>query len=459
MKVLNLPIWFYCVFLGALVVSSALPTMAKEIPQVAPKKVGVSGQRLQRITDYMDAAVEAGTMVGGMGVIARRGKIVYSQTYGLSDREANKVMQDDAIYRIYSMSKPITSVALMMLYEEGGFFLDDPVAKYIPQLANLKLALSTADEETQVMSDGTNTAASNASYSAVKSASAEAGRQLLGKTRKPVRQPTIRDLLRHTAGFSYGYFGNTEVDRLYRQQGILAEADLLTFVTDLGQLPLQYEPGSRWHYSVSVDVLGRLVEVLSGMKFSDFLQQRLFAPLDMQDTSFIVPAEKLPRLAQIYSPAGRASSLLGEAKLVPSGARINANYLPGATFESGGGGMVSTARDYLRFSQMLLNGGELQGVRILSPKTVELMTRNHLGELKTGFGRKGVGLGFAVALDQAEIGELGSVGEYNWGGAAGTRFWIDPQEQLIGLFLVQSIPHKTKLRQKFKVLTYQALID
>ena len=428
----------------------------KEIDVAKPSTEGISQERLARITAHMNQAVKDGTMVGGMGLIARNGKIVYSQTYGLSDREANKPMTEDAIYRIYSMSKPITSVALMILYEEGKFFLNDPVARYIPELANLQLAVSTADGDTKVVSDGTTSQTEGTG-----------DQSKAGQTRKPSRQPTIRDLMRHTAGFSYGYFGNTEVDKAYRAKGILAEEDLQAFVADLGQIPLQYEPGTRWHYSVSVDVQGRLVEVLSDMAFGEFLTQRLFKPLDMKDTSFVVPKNKLDRLVQIYSPegTGEGNTLFLQqtqsTRLVPTGDRFKVSFMRGSALESGGGGLVSTARDYLRFSQMMLNGGELDGVRILSPKSVELMTSNHLGELKMGFGLRGVGfgLGFAVALNQGDIGELGSAGEYNWGGAAGTRFWIDPEEQLIGLFMVQSIPHLTRLGREFKVLTYQSIIE
>jgi CubicO group peptidase (beta-lactamase class C family) len=253
---------------------------------------------------------------------------------------------------------------------------------------------------------------------------------------------------------------------MYREKEVMGQKDLKAFVTELGQVPLQYEPGTRWHYSVSVDVQGRVVEAVSGMSFGEFLKKRLFTPLGMKDTGFIVPKDKLDRFAQIYSPEGTSegSDLFlrrnTSTKLVRSPERIDEGYMEGATFEGGGGGMVSTARDYLRFSQMMLNGGELDGVRILSPKTVELMTTNHLGDLPMGFGRTGVGfgLGFAVTLNQGDIGELGSTGEYNWGGAAGTKFWIDPQENLIGLFMVQSIPHRTRLGNKFKLLTYQSII-
>lgn len=416
----------------------------------------MSQERLDRITSHMNKEVTNGTMVGGLGMIARNGKIVYTESYGLSDREANKPMTEDAIFRIYSMSKPITSVALMMLYEEGRFFLNDPVARYIPELANLEVAVSTADGETKMISDGTNSRTIGAG-----------DKDKLGLTRKPVRQPTIRDLMRHTAGLTYGFFGNTEVDQRYRKAGILGNKDLKEFVTELGKLPLQYEPGTKWHYSVGVDVQGRLIEAISGMSFGEFLKERLFDPLEMKDTSFTIPKDKVDRLAQIYSPEGTgngANVFLTQNKsnkLVVADKSVDAGYQDGATFEGGGGGLLSTAKDYLIFSQMMLNGGELNGVRILSPKTIELMTTNHLGDMPMGFGRNGVGfgLGFAVAMDQGQVGELGSVGEYNWGGAAGTRFWIDPQEQLIGIFMVQSLPHRTRLGSEFKNLVYQAIID
>ncbi len=455
---MSTPLRILKIYWSIVILVSAVPlAFGRELPTTQPSRVGMSSERLQRLTDHMNQAVAQGVMVGGLGMIARNGRIVYRETYGQSDREAAKPMEMDDIFRIYSMSKPMTSVAVMMLYEEGHFFLNDPVARYIPELANLVVATSTADGETVAVSDGT-----TSSTVGVGDESKE------GQTRKPSRQPTIRDLLSHTAGFSYGFFGNTEVDKQYRAADLMQAGDTLEqFVTQLGKIPLQYDPGTRWHYSVSVDIQGRLVEVVSGMRFGEFLQKRLFEPLDMVDTSFTVPQEKLDRLAQIYSPEGTeegASAFLTpntSSTLVVSPASVNDSFMEGATFESGGGGLVSTARDYMRFSQMMLNGGELDGVRILSPKTVELMTINHLGDMEMGFGRRGVGfgLGFAVALDQGRIGELGSVGEYNWGGAAGTRFWIDPEEQLIGIFMVQSIPHRTRLGSDFKNLTYQAIVE
>tara|TARA_B100000809_G_C15097712_1_gene515662 strand:+ start:535 stop:1905 length:1371 start_codon:yes stop_codon:yes gene_type:complete len=434
----------------------ALQTTAKELRVVNPEREGLSQERLDRISNHMNQAIDDGIMVGGIAKIARNGKVVYSKTYGQSDREANIPMTDDAIFRIYSMSKPITSVALMVLYEEGRFFLNDAIADYIPELANLEVALSTADSELNMTSDGTTSRA----YDAGDEGKTE-------QTRKPKRQPTIRDLLRHTAGFTYGFFGNTEVDKKYSEKNILmGNTNLEEFVTELGKLPLQYEPGTKWHYSVAVDVQGRLIEVLSGVTLGEFLDKRIFQPLGMTDTGFIVPKSKLDRFTQMYSPpnTGEGNDFFlnqeNSTELVPSSESLSAGYMEGSTMEAGGTGLVSTAMDYLRFCQMMLNGGILDGARILSPKTVELMTMNHLGSASNGFGERGVGfgLGFLLALDQGKIGELGSAGEYSWGGAAGTGFWIDPTEQLIGVFMVQSLPHKTRLRSEFKNLTYQAII-
>lgn len=430
---------------------------ARDLREVKPAKEGFSSERLARIDTFMNQAVEEGVMVGGLGVIARNGNIVYSSTWGQRDREQQLPMTDDTLFRIYSMTKPITGVALMMLFEEGKFLLNEPVAKYIPELANLTVAVSTADGQVQGQSNGTQSSTIGVGDA-----------DKVGMTRAPTRQPTIRDLMRHTAGFTYGVFGNTEVDQQYRAAGLLRDhPDLQDFVAKLGKIPLQYDPGTRWHYSVSVDVQGRLVEVLSGMKFSEFLEQRLFAPLGMTDTSFTVPVEKQPRLAQLYAPKGTPGSV--NAWLTPNASNelevandyANQGFMPGATFESGGGGLVGSTSDYLRFAQMMLNGGELDGVRILGSKTVELMSRNHLGDIPMGFGGAGAGFGldFGVLLDPGVAGEPGSEGEYNWGGAAGTKFWIDPKEGVIGLFMVQSLPHRTTLGAKFKSLTYQAIVD
>ena len=449
---------FPFVLLTTLLIFTGFESSARELPTSKPQRVGVSQERLDRITAHMNQAVEDGVMIGGMGMVARNGKIIYSEVYGQADREAAKEMTSDSLYRIYSMSKPIVSVALMMLYEEGRLFLNDPVAKYIPELANLEVAIATADGKTKMVSDGTNSKSSSS-----------VDEDKTGQTRKAKSQPTVRDLMRHTAGLTYGVFGNTEVDKQYRGANILRNADLEEFVKELGKIPLQFDPGTRWHYSVSVDVMGRLVEVISGLSLGEFLEQRIFAPLQMRDTAFTVPAVKMDRLVQMYSPGGIVDGEGLQAflqpvtsnNLVPTPESFSADFMEGATFQSGGGGLVSTARDYMRFSQMMLNNGELGGVRIISRKSVELMTTDHMAGVEHPFagGRAGFGLGFAVAVDQGAVGELGSTGEFNWGGAAGTTFWIDPKEQLVGIFMVQSIPHRTRLGKTFKLLTYQSIVD
>lgn len=443
------------VWISSMLLLAAGISTAREIPTTKPEREGFSSERLEKLTAHMNQRVTEGVMVGGMGMIARNGRIIYSETYGQADREAGRTMEEDAMYRIYSMTKPITALAVMMLYEEGRFFLNDPVAMYISELADLELALSTAEGDTGIISDGTRSRGVG-----------EGEKSLVGQTRKPARQPTIRDLLMHTAGFSYGVFGNTEVDQKYREAGLLGpQMDLKEFVTALGKIQLQYEPGTRWHYSVSVDVQGRLVEAVSGMAFGEFLRTRIFEPLGMNDTYFTVPPEKLPRLAQLYAPEGVGTGgFFAPTKgpgLEVAAPQVSVGYVKGTRFESGGGGLVSTARDYMRFAQLMLNGGVLGDVRLLSPKTVELMTMNHLGDIPMGFNRAGVGfgLGYGVVLNPGDAGEVSSAGEYNWGGAAGTRFWIDPQENLIGLFMVQSIPHRTRLSGEFKSLVYQGLVE
>lgn len=409
---------------------------ASEIPRVAPAQRGFDSQRLERIDARMQEAVDDGIMVGGHALIARAGAIVYDRHFGLADREAGKPMTADALYRIYSMSKPITAVALLMLYEEGRFLLEDPVAAYLPELGDLRLLRDGEDGEAELQA--------------------------------PLRQPSIRDLLRHTAGFSYGIFGDSAVDRRYRESDLLRAPTLEEFTRRLGALPLLLEPGTRWHYSVAVDVQGRLVEALSGMPFGEFLRERIFLPLDMRDTTFVLDPKQRPRLAQLYSPLGTGLSwntpwkFTTERRLVVADPELTAPYLDGSQFESGGGGLISSTRDYLRFAMMLANGGALGEVRLLSPQTVKHMSRDHLqGIDNTGlWGMSGFGLGVGIYGDPAaRDGELGSASAYGWGGAAGTNFWIDPENDLIGLFMVQSVPHQTPLSKRFKVLTYQALID
>lgn len=424
------------------------------LPTTKPQRVGLSPERLERITNALEGDVEAGRIPGALALVARHGKVAYLEARGMADMEAQKPMDEDTIFRIYSMSKPITSTCLMILHEEGRFLLKDPVSKYLPELGDLPVAIledtddgfrgirmPTVDEEGDVV--------------VPKRDSKEI------QTVPADRDMTVLDLLRHTAGLTYGFFGNTNVDRAYRSAGLLfADKSLEDMVAKLGKIPLLYQPGTRWHYSVAVDVQGRLIEVLSGMPFDQFLEERLCGPLGMVDTGFHVPKEDLHRLAQLYSPSGAEPRRSSEGGgLEPANPLMSRGYVQPPRVFSGGGGMVSTAADYLRFCQMHLNGGQLDGVRILSRKTTELMSTNHLGDIPMGRGGYGFGLGFAVAMDQGGIGMLGSAGEYNWGGAAGTKFWIDPKEDLIGIYMIQILPHRYNFGTIFKNLTYQAIAD
>ena len=407
-------------------------------PAVTPEEVGLASSRLAHIRTVMNRHVTEKQIPGAAGLIARRGKIAYQESFGMADVEAGKPMRLDTIHRIYSMTKPITSVAVMMLYEEGKFQLNDPVGKYLPEFAKMQVGIDEKDPQT--------------------------GKATL-KTAPAKRPITIRDLLRHTAGLTYGFFSDTLVDQEYRKARILSDLNLAEFITNLSKIPLVHEPGTRWHYSVSVDVLGRLVEVLSGKPFDQFLQERIFAPLDMRDTGFYVPADKKDRFAKLYSPtkdgkiqpavicATRQECVEKFPNAVPS-------YLEPPTLPSGGGGLVSTAYDYLRFCQMLLNKGQYDGKRLLSRKTVQLMSSDNLGTIPGMGPGAGFGLGFAVSKAPGEAGMMGSPGEYNWGGAAGTRFWIDPQEELIGIFMIQILPHTgLEYGSEFRVLAYQAIAD
>jgi CubicO group peptidase (beta-lactamase class C family) len=407
------------------------------LPAVPPEEVGLASSRLAHIRAAMSRYVAQKQIPGAIALIARHGKIAYQESFGMADSESGKPMRLDTIHRIYSMSKPITSVAVMMLYEEGKFQLNDPVALYLPEFARMQVGVEEKDPQT--------------------------GQAVLKTV--PARRPiTIRDLLRHTAGLTYGVFGDTLVDREYRKTKGLMDQNLSAFVTQLARLPLLYEPGTRWNYSLSVDVLGRLVEVLSGKSFEQFLQERIFVPLDMQDTGFSVPASKKDRLAQLYittkegklQPAAVCATWQECLDKFPTAAL---SYLEPPALQSGGGGLVSTASDYLRFCQMLLNQGQYNGKRLLSRKTVQLMSSDHLGSIPGLGPGVGFGLGFAVSKAPGEAGMMGSPGEYNWGGAAGTKFWIDPQEDLIGIFMMQILMSPTDYGSTFRVLTYQAIAD
>ena len=409
------------------VAADITPQGSRDLAVVSPALVGMSGPRLDRLRAGMQRLVDDGELAGITTMVARHGKIAHFETFGHKDIAAGTAMPEDAIFRIYSMSKPITGVALMMLYEEGLFRLSDPVAKYIPQFKDLEVAAG-------VGADG----------------------PLLEDADHPM---TIRELMSHTGGLSYGIFSASQVDDLYREADVLdRDGTLEDMVDKLGKIPLRQQPGSMWHYSVSVDVQGYLVEVLSGQPFDEFLQERLFDPLGMTDTGFHVPPDKADRFAVVYGYDDDGGLVPGEG--FGGGNPADSPYLEPTTFFSGGGGLVASTMDYMRFSQMVLNGGELDGVRILSPLTIDLMHRNQLpralGEMSPG---TGFGLDFAVILDPVAADGV-SEGEYYWGGAAGTWFWIDPVEDLVFVGMIQQfgqgIPDVRSLSRR---LTYQAIID
>jgi CubicO group peptidase (beta-lactamase class C family) len=391
--------------------------------------VGMSGERLARISELTQRYVDEGKLAGAVTLVARRGRIVHFDAVGAADLESGAPMRNDSLFRIYSMSKPVTAVAAMVLYEEGRFQLSDPISRFLPELANLEVQ-------------------------------AEDG------TRSPARAITMQELLTHTAGFSYGFSPTDPVDALYREANLFGRENLDAFVAGLAELPLRHPPGTRWHYSVASDVLGAVVERVSGQPFDAFLRERLFRPLGMHDTFFHVPEDKRGRLGTNH----RWNRETQRLEVLPaSGYPVYTD----TTLFSGGGGLVSTAADYARFAEMLRRGGELNGARILGPKTVELMTRNHLPALvePTGTGERpglgtlggftgsGFGLGFGVVTDVPASRVIGSEGEYSWGGAAGTIFWVDPVEDLVVVGMIQLMGSPWPLRNELKVLTYQALTE
>ena len=386
-------------------------------------EAGMSSERLNRVTALSQRYVDEDKLAGVVTLVARDGKIVHFEAVGQRGADDDRPMTKDALFRIYSMSKPITAVAAMMLYEEGKFALSDPVEKFVPELADLDVLVE-------------------------------------GELVPAERTMTMRHLLTHTTGLSYGFNPQDPVDQKYREVQPLAGEDLDEFAERLGTLPLAFEPGERWHYSVAVDVTGLVVERLSGLSFDVFLKERLFDPLGMEDTFFNVPADKLDRLLPNHAWNRE------EERLV----QFDAPYEETQMF-SGGGGLVSSTMDYLRFSEMVRRGGELNGVRILSPKTVEFMTANHLPSTVSGAGSGenplsgaetrgfGFGLGFGVNTNPVGSGTLGSLGEYSWGGAAGTVFWVDPVEEMVVIGMIQLMGSPWPLRGELKVLANQAITE
>ena len=419
----------------------AVVAHAQGLPTATPESVGMSQERLQRIGSALGAEVDAGRIAGTVVLVARRGKLVYAESLGWQDKAAGVRMTPDAIFRIYSMTKPLVSVAAMMLVEEGKLQLTDPVTKFLPTLKPPGVSVAQADAEFA---------------------------RLTYTTVPAVREMTVQDLLRHTAGLGYAEITqNAPVKKSLQDAGIAKtgidyDARALTpaeQVERLAKVPLTHQPGTAWEYSLASDVLGRVVEAASGQRLADFLARRLFGPLGMADTAFWVPPAKIGRLAQPLptDPAGGATLELIDVSAPPAA-------------DSGGAGGVSTAADYLRFAQALLDGGRLGGTRILSRTTVALMTSDHLGtriaapvtpgELLLGTPGYTFGLGFAVRQAPGVAGVHGSQGEFMWGGYAGTYFWVDPKEQLVGVYMSQMTgTTRPFYRRLVKNLVYQAIDD
>jgi CubicO group peptidase (beta-lactamase class C family) len=390
------------------------------LPNATPEDIGLSTAGLARLGAVMRGEVERGRVPGAVALVARRGQLAYFESFGKRDPANAEPMQRDTIFRIYSMTKPIVSVAIMMLWEQGRFLLSDPVGKYLPELAHLKVAVARGAEIDLVDAE------------------------------RPI---TIQDLLRHTSGLTYEFRGNGPVHKMYMAARIYSrDQSNADQVATLAKLPLLNQPGTKWEYSRSTDVLGRLIEVLSGVSLGEYLQQHILKPLGMVDTAFHVPTALLGRLAE------------GFAKDPDTGSGVQlVNVKDAPRFESGGGGLVATTADYARFLQMLLNRGRFDGVRYLSRKTIELMTADHLGPitgapdlLLPGYG---FGLGFAVRLQPGISHVPGSVGQYFWGGLAGTTFWVDPAEELFAIMMIQAPGQRDYFRTLFRDLVYAAFDD
>jgi CubicO group peptidase (beta-lactamase class C family) len=414
--------------LGSLFLASGAPGAAEDLPSAAPRDVALSEQRLGRLDAFMSEAVAEGRIPGAVVLIARQGRVAHHAAYGMADRETARSMRGDEVFRIYSMTKPVVSVALLMLYEEGRFQLDDPLEMYIPAFKGVKVFAGTDAEGNMVLEE-------------------------------PKRKPTIHDAFRHTLGVSAGA-GPTPVDRLYREKGLtVGQVDSLSQQMELlGEVPLLYHPGERWLYGFGHDVQAHLVEHFSGMPLDRFLQERLFGPLEMHDSGYAVGPGKRDRVARLHDVAETPPANLA-IDMRPS------TYERFAAQPMGTLGLWSTASDYARFAQMLLNKGELEGTRILGEKTAELMARNHLppaiGTLAE-FGNApgvGYGLGVSVVLDPAAEGNLSSPGAFGWTGAATTRFIVDPEEDLVAILMAQQWPYDARLLDEFQTLVYQAIVD
>ena len=394
----------------------------RDLAAAAPESVGVSAQRLRRLEEAMKRIVDDKRIAGIVTLLTRHGKVVHHNAVGVKDVRKADPVQKDSIFRIYSMTKPVTGVAMMMLFEEGKWRLEDPVSRHIPEFAKMQVYAGNGD-----------------------------GTPKLEPAR---RSMTMRELMTHTAGLGYVLNGNNPVDRMIIDGRVLnTAAPLQAMIDGLAKLPLASHPGTRWSYSIAVDVQGYLVEKLSGQKFDEFLRTRLFEPLGMKDTAFYVPKDKLPRLALVHTD-GQGGLAVDENRPDPAVVPLG---------PSGGGGLFSTAMDYARFTEMLLNGGQLNGVRILAPRTVEMLRTNHVNPepLKTMGAGIGWGLGPQVVIDAAAAGEPYSNGAYNWYGIAGTWFWIDPVEDFafIGMLQHQNLGAARQVHALSRNLVYQAIVE
>ncbi|MDE3186474.1 MAG: beta-lactamase family protein [Acidobacteriota bacterium] len=409
-----------------------------DLTVVKPESVGFSSDRLENLHKLMQQTVDKKQIAGIVTILARHGKVVDYRAYGVSDLASGKPLQKDAIFRDFSMTKPITGVAMMILFEQGKWLPSDPISKFIPEFAHLKVYKGVGADGKMILVD-------------------------------PDHPPTMRELMSHTAGFTYGFFGDTPVDRLYRDAHLFESKDLQEFIGKLAKLPLLYQPGQGWTYSVSMDIEGYIVEKLSGQSLPDFDRDHIYTPLGMRDAGFFVPADKSGRFVTLYqSQPGPNGELVAD----PTGGGLSHhNYSQPPGMPSGGGGMVSTAEDYYRFATMMLNGGQLGGARILAPSTVKLMTSNHVpAELLTGkFGigyqtmRPGFGYGYncAVVFDPPVANLPDGKGTFFWDGAAGTWFWVDPANDIVFIGMIQRMlgPASPNLEYESRATVYGALVD
>jgi CubicO group peptidase (beta-lactamase class C family) len=395
-------------------------------PRIEPAAAGFDAATLARIQPEIQAIVDSGRVAGAVVVLARGGQVVYEEAIGRIDAGHPEPLRTDHLFRIYSMTKPVTAAAILKLQDQGRLDIDDPVSRYIPAFANVMVYAGGPSAEPRL--------------------------------RAPARPPTVADLMSHTSGLSYGVFGNTPVDSIYTRAGMLDPGMTLEqFADSVAKLPLLYSPGDRWVYSVGLDVAGRVVEVASGMSFGEYLRREIFEPLGMDETSFFIREGDEDRLMPIHSPGP-------DGRVVPE-REIGDSFERTARFESGGGGLISTTDDYLRFAQMLLNGGELDGARVLSPESVATMSRNHLPEAirATTLAGPTHGFGLAVAVQVAPpaSGTGSPTGTYWWAGLASTNFWIDPENDVVGLYLTQQTPSGRDggAYATFRRLAYEALED